>query len=295
MTLEVSDSRSNRNEQIANAVKTLGRSKDCRKVFSAIYKGKKKIKTVNELVQLTGLKHKRILEEALKLYSNSIIEKTKVKGKTAYKKYPFYSQHKKRILSLASYPKKLSNFPTKSNPRVVNQIKISVPTNLVRVKQITVDDIDSFSKVKKIKPASVASPLQEKIFKLGLQKVLNERGTFKDWGGEKNDLFSTRVKIKGKRITAAFALKGKGSPRKLTPRSMGRQADQIQRLFTSPAEVFIIQHWGQINENVLDQMKCFAVTKSIYEQKKIFYGVIDGQDTARLIKAYPNCFSQSVK
>ena len=33
----------------------------------------------------------------------------------------------------------------------------------------------------------------------------------------------------------------------------------------------------------------------LIEQKKIFYGVIDGQDTARLIKAYPNCFSQSVK
>lgn len=291
MTLEVSDSRSNLNEQIANAAKIIGRSEDRRKVFSAIYKGKKKIKTVSELEKLTGLKRIRILQEALPLYSNHIIKKVKSNGETAYQKYPFYSQHKKRILSLACNPKKLSNFPTKSNLRVTSQIKISVPKNLVRVKQITIDDIDSFSKVRKIRSASVMLPPLEETFKHGLQKVLDERGTFKDWGGEKNDLFSTRVRIEGKRIAAAFALKGKGSPRKLTPKSMGKQADQIQRLFKSSAKVFVIQHWGEIDESILDQMKAFAIAKSISEQEMIYYGVIDGQDTARLTKAYPSFFS----
>ncbi|MFQ5861870.1 MAG: hypothetical protein ACE5IC_02000 [Candidatus Brocadiales bacterium] len=291
MTLEVSDSRSNLNDQIANAAKVIGRSADRRKVFTAIYQGKKRIKTVTELEKLTGLKHGRILQEALKLYSNGIIKKVKSNGKTAYQKYPFYSQHKNKILSLAGNPKKLVGFPTKINPRATRQITISVPTNSVRVKQVTLDDIDSFSKVRKIKSALATTPLQEKTFKEGLQKVLDERGTFNDWGGEKNDLFSTRVRIKGKRVAAAFALKGKGSPRKLTPKNMGKQADQIQRLFRSPAEVFIIQHWGEIDESILEQMRCFAVAKSIYEQKKIFYGIIDGQDTTRLIEAYPSCFS----
>lgn len=77
---------------------------------------------------------------------------------------------------------------------------------------------------------------------------------------------------------------------RLTPNKMGKRGDQIQRLFRSPAEVFLVQYWGQIEESVIEQLKLFAVAKSALEGRKIFYGIIDGQDTSRIIKSYPEFF-----
>jgi hypothetical protein len=37
-------------------------------------------------------------------------------------------------------------------------------------------------------------------------------------------------------------------------------------------------------------MENFARAKSAVDGKKIYYGIIDGQDTMRLIAAYPECF-----
>jgi len=55
MIQAVSDHRSNRNDQIRTAVDVLGRSKDRLKVFKAIYRGKKALKTVPEIALGTGL------------------------------------------------------------------------------------------------------------------------------------------------------------------------------------------------------------------------------------------------
>lgn len=103
-------------------------------------------------------------------------------------------------------------------------------------------------------------------------------------------MFSTRVKIRGKRINAAFAFKGRGTKGKLTPKAMGKNGDQIQRLFNSPAELFLIQYWDSIDESVIEQMKNFAIAKSVSEGKRIYYGIIDGYDTQRLIEAYKKYF-----
>ena len=41
---------------------------------------------------------------------------------------------------------------------------------------------------------------------------------------------------------------------------------------------------------VVKLMKIFATTKSFAEGRKIFFGIIDGQDTARLMAAYLEFF-----
>ena len=56
-------------------------------------------------------------------------------------------------------------------------------------------------------------------------------------------LSSTRLRIEGERRAAAFAFKGPGKTGRLTPRKMGKNGDQIQRLSKCPAEVFLIQYW----------------------------------------------------
>jgi hypothetical protein len=129
------------------------------------------------------------------------------------------------------------------------------------------------------------------VFQQGLQKIIGEQGIFTDWGGETDDLFSTRLLFKGQRATVAFGLKGKGTRGILVPAKMGKNGDQIPRLFRAPAEIFLVQYWGQIDESILEQMKNMAITKSLMEQgKTICYGIIDGQDTQRIMSAYPQHF-----
>jgi hypothetical protein len=44
--------------------------------------------------------------------------------------------------------------------------------------------------------------------------------------------------------------------------------DQIQRLAKCPADVFIVQYWGQIDDAVLDQLENFAKLKSYLKTKQ---------------------------
>lgn len=292
MILPVSDVRSNPNDQIAHAARVLGKSKPRTDIFIAIYKGKKRIKTVKEIEEITNIPRKRILEEAKKLVNNYIVKQLKINKEIAYENDPFYLQNKKTILSLSANKSKLIAFPTKINPRINNTyIEIRLPKKSFDARYITIDDIDSFSLVRKLRNIGTNNtPISEKNFKEGIKKIIKERGIFNDWGGERNDLFSTQVKIKGKRITTAFAFKGQGTKGKLTPKMMGKNGDQIQRLFNSPAEVFLIQYWSTIDESVIEQMKNFAIAKSASERKRIYYGVIAGNDTQRLLIAYKKHF-----
>jgi len=293
MPIEVSDVRSNPQDQIAHAARVIGRSERCRKVFSAIYQGKKRIKTATEIAQLTSLPKIAVLQEAGKLSNNHIVRKTKVKKDTAYEKDPFYTQNKNTILRLAGNREALEKYPTKINPRMDGAIQISVllPKEMADAKQITIDKIDSFTKARSLTPNQNLLPVDEKKFKEGLQKILGEQGNFQDWGGESDDLFSTRLMMDGERKNVAFGLKGKGTSGILTPKKMGKRGDQVQRLFRAPADVFLVQYWGQIDESIIEQMKHFAIAKSVLEGRRIYYGVIDGQDTIWILAAYPECFS----
>jgi hypothetical protein len=292
VSIDVTDVRSNPQDQIAHAATVIGRSEDCRKVFSAIYQGKKRTKTVSEVVSMTSLDRIRVLQEAGKLCNNDIVKKTKVHGELAYEKYPFYTQNKDKVLRLAGNKEALEKFPTKTNPSIKGAtITLRLPKRMTNAIQITIDDIDSFSKVKGITPSRNPAPIDERKFKDGIKKILEEEGTFQDWGGETDDLFSTRLIIDGERKSVAFGFKGKGTTGLLTPRKMGKNADQIQRLFRTPADVFIVQYWDRIDESIIEQLKNFATAKSAYEGRKIHYGIIDGKDTVRILEGYPEFFS----
>ncbi len=236
----------------------------------------------------------------MKLHNVRLVKKSKINGEMAYEKDDFLSSKLKLILKLAGDPKALADFPTKSNPKAspsnVINVNFPVPKNMVDTNVVKIDDIDSFQKVKDVPlgPKPKLVPLGENMFQAGLQKILQEEGTFNDWGGETDDLFTNRLVLGGKRVEAAFGLKGEGTRGKLVPGKMGKDGDQIQRLFRAPADVFLVQYWGQIDESILEQMKAMAITRSFYEKKTIYYGVIDGQDTQRIITAYRESFPQEI-
>ena len=293
MPINVADVRANLNENILHAVAIIGRSQDRRSVFEAIYRGKKEVKTVDDIARDAGLSRVRVLQEGGRLNANQIVEKTKKDNQTAYKKDETYTHNKNKILSILDNPRNARKLPTKQNPQVTSNIyKIIIAGKKPKVTALTVDDIDSFRDVRKFSNIDTSLKLEkipEHKIKTGLQKIIGETQAFKDWGGEKNDLYTNKLWFKGKRRTAAFALKGKATRGTLTPSKMGKNGDQIARLMGSAAEIFFIVYHSKIDESIVSQLEAFALGKSL-SGKAIWYGVIDGDDLNRLYQAYAYCF-----
>lgn len=298
MPQSVVDLSSNAEENIAHAAKVVGRGAGRRSVFNSIYTGKKRVKSAKYIADDTGLSEVRVLQEGKVLTDNHIANPVKRDGYTAYEKIDFYHRRKKQILALAASKTKLAAFPTKRNPgnRKSGPERLRIELRIQKAKHaarhLTVDDIDNFSDVKSAGSCADVK-MAEVLFKNGVAKLLGERGSFKDWGGESRDLSSTKMKINGKRHIAAFAFKGPGRSGRLTPAKMGKNGDQIQRLVKCPAEVFMVQYWSQIDDSVLEQLKDLVTLKSYWEDKKMWYGIIDGNDSARLIAAYPDEFGRN--
>lgn len=292
MPVAVTDPRSNSNDQLVHAVDALKRSARRLKIFAAIYAGNRRAKTVADIVRATGLPTQAVLDEGKKLAGLHIVTQVKYDGKTAYEKDAFYATNKAKILRLAKNPEKLKAIPTKVSPKggaSAEPIRVVIKGAKIQISTVTCDDFDQFARVRKIGSAQ-KKVVSEKAFKDGIRKLIGETGDFQDWGGEKNDLYTTKLRHKGKRRPIAFAFKGPGMQGVLTPRKLGKNGNQIQRLFMSDADVFIVQYHSQIDESVIEQMTAFATMNSVRANKRIWFGVIDGDDTNRLMAAYPRHF-----
>lgn len=296
MPQHVADYTSNANDNIDRAVKSIGRSAHRKLVFEKIYFGKQMVKSITELSAATGLSEKRVLEEGKKLVNAGVLKQVKSNGKTAYEKIPFFGHEKKTILKLVKDPAKAKQFPTKyNNSKATTTIQIKLPqlSNNQKAIRLSLEDIDNFSKSKKAKYNGSYIPIREEKIKRFLQEVLGEPGEFQDWGGEKNDLYTFQIKYKRRKIIGAFALKGLGTKGKLIPKKMGKNGDQIGRLFSSTADVFFVVYCGQIDDSIVQQMQAFANLISNNKSSPTYYCVIDGKDLQRLIIAYKKEFDKA--
>ncbi len=160
--------------------------------------------------------------------------------------------------------------------------------------RIFIDNIDTFSNVTNYGPQSVALHLKkngyfdvsENFIQQSLEEIMKESFHKVDWGGESNDLYTTNLKINGQRVATAFLLKGNGLDVKtMEIRHCGKNGNQILSLVKSPAELFIIQFVGNISESVIEDIRD-KVELLRLKGKKAWYCIINGQDTARILKAY---------
>ena len=297
--IDVSDTSSNRRDQIANFAEVLRNAKARRGVFEAVYFGPKPFKTIQEIAKFTNYNQKRVAEIACPLAREKLFEQFRVKvgGRrvTAYRKIRFVAANKVKILKLAQSYKKLGQYHTKTNPisltKSRQRIVIRTPF-LVRTKFIRIEDIKEFSRSGRVdsKRAPLApTRLSELCIKKGFLRLLGENKVPKDWGGENNDIFTTRLTLFGKKRRAAFALKGPAKKGPLVPKMMGKNGDQIQRLFDTPAEVFFVQYEGEVKESIFKLMEDLARAKAIFGNC-IYWGVIDEVATQRLRYAYPRIF-----
>ena len=289
----VSDIRANLPENIVHAAKVVGKGAHRRAVFEAIYLGKKKWKTVAEIAKATGLSRVRVLQEGGRLVGNQIVAQGKVSGDTAYAKDPTLSHHKKRILDAARDVKKRERIATKQNPRGSTVLRIVHSKSRPRPRKITVDDVASFERVSNFdrpNPKLRLNRVLEERIKTAFKRIIGETHDFQDWGGEKNDLFTNKLRVSTARTTAVFAFKGRATQGPLTPRKMGQNGDQIARLFGSEADVFFVVYHGKVDQSIHEQMHAHAVARGL-GGRSVSYGVIDGDDLNRLVQAYPAAFA----
>ena len=152
------------------------------------------------------------------------------------------------------------------------------------VYQIYPEDFEEFSKVKEIEIPSDFDEMRnikETVLKSCLGKILSE-STPKDWGGEMSDFFTSHLHLNGKRVKAAFLLKGPAKFSPMTLSHLGKNSDQIVRLSKEPADILILQHCHDILPVVIETLKVFATQPSNPRR----YCVIDGRESLRLLNAY---------
>src|SRR5438093_9493061 len=141
----VADTRADREETIQNIAKAIGRSAGKRRVFEAVYKGQRRMKSVADLIRMTGFGQVKVLQLGGELAANGAFHQVKGKdGLTAYEKDKFVVYNRERILNYVSHPNRLVNAPTKSNlgGKIIT-IKVAAPPRN-KVKVVTIEDLDCF-------------------------------------------------------------------------------------------------------------------------------------------------------
>lgn len=288
----VTDRGSNAPENIEHAVTVIGRSEMRRLVFKAVHTGRKQKKTVDDLAKELGKPRQQVLNAAGQLANQGLVHREKSGRRMLFAKDPFYQANRDKVLRLVKNPDQLKKMPTKRRPQGTQGatiLQVPVPKSRIQAKAITLDDITSFEAVRKLDPGEPVT-LSEAAIKEGIRRILKVSGEFKDWGGERNDFLTDRLAVRGRNRVAAFALKGPGTKGALSPAKMGKNGDQIQRLAASPAQVLVVQYHGQVSDSVREQLALFAQLKSVWENRPIWYCIIDGDATSRLVAAYPKAF-----
>jgi hypothetical protein len=172
--------------------------------------------------------------------------------------------------------------------RALHGTKLTIPFPPL----ITIERIDSFAKAGSIAPHDVAQlvakklPLPEETVTGYINKILGEPYAERDWGGELGDILTTRVVLGGTRVTAAFLLKGKSFKFKLRPKDLGTNGDQVRRLSKEVADLYVVQHVGQFDEAVYDEVRDMVLARRSERGDEVVGSVWDGSDCARLFVAH---------
>lgn len=157
--------------------------------------------------------------------------------------------------------------------------------------EIHAGQVDQFKKVgdnplRLHKPdLEVVRGISENEVKHAFADLLGEPEIPKDWGGERSDLFSTQVTISGNQYSTAFAFKGPAKFAPMSLASLGKNGDQIDRLFSEPAEFLVLQHCNSVDNAVRGTMRAYA---NQMNNLRLFM-IIDRYDTLRVLNAYSKC------
>jgi hypothetical protein len=124
--------------------------------------------------------------------------------------------------------------------------------------------------------------ISEEDVKSAIASIASEPFVSKDWGGETSDLYTTRLHLLGSPTRTAFLLKGPSAYHKMTISDLGKNGDQIDRLFQEPADLLVVQHCHEITPAVRRMMEAYAIQRS-FQRGVTRFCLLDGPDTYRLL------------
>lgn len=153
--------------------------------------------------------------------------------------------------------------------------------------EVFVPQIDSFSKVDTtVMPTAPElkrlGEIPEGDIKTAFAGIVGEPFVPKDWGGETSDLTTTQLVLMKEPVATAFAFKGPAKFAPLTVAHLGKNGDQISRLFSEPVDFVVLQHCHRVTSAVRNHMRAFGTRTSNLRP----FCIIDGADTVRILKAY---------
>ena len=123
---------------------------------------------------------------------------------------------------------------------------------------------------------------EESHVKKALLAILGEPYIDNDWGGERSDAYTTQVTLDGVHKRSAWLLKGKSVRRPMRIADLGKNGDQIDRLFTEPADLYVVQSNQKITSDVRNMLDVYAHDY----RRPSRYTLLDGADTARILLTY---------
>lgn len=152
------------------------------------------------------------------------------------------------------------------------------------------EEIESFVRIREVRPQDVATiarplPISEIEVKRLLLEIIGEAEVPGDWGGERSDAFTTNVVLNGQRIATSFVLKGPSKAGELSPADYGKNGDQIERSFTQPASLHVIQSNASLTSAVYE-LATGLVLNARRSRPDAVASVWDATDTARILAAY---------
>ncbi len=225
MVTHVSDFGSNVNENLETWGRALGRSRNRRKIFDLIYGKQKKNWTSRQIIDVTGLDDVTALHEVKKLTASGLLHEGRENGRLILEKDARVQHNKRSIVRYADSSKARNALPTKRRPAGTTSATLHIRADRARATFLSIDDVDSFRKASKINSnRMLGDDLSKSQFRDGIKEILGELGHFADWPGEQHDLFSTKLRVKGKRRVAAFAFKGPAIKGVLTPAKCGKSS-----------------------------------------------------------------------
>lgn len=149
------------------------------------------------------------------------------------------------------------------------------------------DEIGSFGKMRDAPNATAADikalqAMPEAKVKDAVAEIIGEPFVPADWGGETSDLQTNRLTVRDTPHSAAFILKGPALKGQMHPGNMGKRGDQLVRAFGEPVDLIVIQHCNKIANSVVKLAEALAIDPRNPKR----FCILDGADTARLLKAY---------
>lgn len=152
-------------------------------------------------------------------------------------------------------------------------------------------DIDEFTRYDmsrrvEAKTAATVSAMPERAVKAAFASIIGERHVPKDWGGERSDLNTVRLRLAGSPVEASFVLKGPAANKIMTIATLGKNGDQIARAMTEEPDLVVVQHYGAIDAEVRKMLERYCFFATYQQRKPTRWLALDGDATAGIFKAY---------